>query len=218
MVSLGKDHGPRRSPFIPPSLLQDYAQVKLCFKPKAFSCLDKTELFLNSVVKKTDSGTNCLSLLNASKSILSWLCLPPSGLTFPQAEHSGFWPCYTPVSQLLPLFLGALALILAPSARNMLSSVFLPTSPSRLILAASPYKFSPDPPIWVPGLLRQTYCTRVFQHQRLHRASYHHYGSMCPCHPQASWGQGLHVIYLCLSQPTLYLVFNQHLLREHMNK
>lgn len=139
MVSLGKDHGPLRSPFIPSSLLQDYAQIKLCFKPKAFNYLDKTELFLNSVVKKTDSGTNCLSLLTDSKSILSWPCLPPSGLTFPQAEHSGFWPCYTPVSQLLPLFLSALALTLAPSARNMLSSVFLPTSPSRLILASSPY-------------------------------------------------------------------------------
>lgn len=126
MGSLGKDRGPLRSSFIPFSLLQDDAQIKLCFKPKAFNCLDKTEFFFNSVDKKTDSGTNCLSLLTASKSILSWFCLPVSGLTSPQAEQSGFWPCYTLVSQLLPLPLSALALYWL----HLLGTCYLVSSPN----------------------------------------------------------------------------------------
>lgn len=39
-----------------------------------------------------------------------------------------------------------LSSILAPSLRNMLSSIFLPTSPSRLILASSPYHSSQTSP------------------------------------------------------------------------
>lgn len=153
MASLGKDRGPLRSSFIPFSLLQDDAQIKLCFKPKAFNCLDKTEFFFNSVDKKTDSGTNCLSLLTGLK-------VHPE-LVLPSCLRSHLSPGWTVrvLAMLYPRFpitapsSQCVSSILAPSLRNMLSSIFLPTSTSRLILASSPYKFFPDQPIWIPSLL-----------------------------------------------------------------
>lgn len=146
MASLGKNRGPLRISFIPFSLLQDNAQIKLCFKPKAFNCLDKIEFFFNSVVKKTDSGTNCLSLLTALK-VHPELALPsslrshlsPGWTVRVLAMWYPHFPITTPSSQ-------CLSSLLAPSVRNMLSSIFLPTSPSRLILASSPYKCFPDQP------------------------------------------------------------------------